>query len=135
MLETPLPPLGRSQVAVGLTRGTLLLSRPPVNQLPMVDFSYRPLFACLSVDVIITVFKAICGEYSVCFVSDNLSLLTPVQEAMLSFLFPLVWQGVYIPILPLHMREILDAPVPLITGVHTSYLDGFRPSQVSHACV
>eukprot|EP00605_Chrysophyceae_sp_TOSAG23-4_P002967 GSChrysophyteH1.ASY1.ANO1.3269.1 assembled CDS len=122
VVEAPLPPLGRIEVRVALASRILSIARPPINKLPMVDFSYRPLFTCLSVDTVITTFRMMCAEYSICFVSNNLALLTPVQEALLSFLFPLVWQGVYIPILPKHMMEILDAPVPLITGILESYI-------------
>ncbi len=122
VVETPLPPLGRIEVNIVLPTRMLSLTRPPINRLPMVDFSYRPLFACLSINNIITTFRMMCGEYSICFVSKNLSLLTPVQEAMLSFLFPLQWQGVYIPILPKLMMEILDAPVPIVTGILDSYI-------------
>lgn len=71
----------------------MIISRPPPNKLPMIDFSYRPLFACLSVDNIILVFQCLCAELTVCICSNNLAILTPVQEALLSFLFPLVWQG------------------------------------------
>jgi hypothetical protein len=134
VVETPLPPMGRIEVCVALPSKTLSISRPALNKLPMVDFSYRPLFAYLSVDHIITVLKMICGEFSICFMSKKLALLTPVQEALLSFLFPLVWQGVYIPILPKHMMEILDAPVPIVTGIHSSYLENVplshRPADV-----
>ena len=122
MIQTPLPPLGKVEVRLQLCSQTMLLSRPPLNKLPMVDFSYRPLFACLSVQNIILVFRIICAEFSVCFVSKNTSLLTPVQESVLSLLFPMVWQGVYIPILPRSMLDILDAPVPIVMGVDKAFI-------------
>ena len=92
--EVPLPPLGRVDVRYFMPNNLkMTLSRPPPNKLPMTDFSYRPLFTSLSVENIIIVFQCLCAELTVCICSDNLSLLTPVQEAFLSFLFPLVWQG------------------------------------------
>jgi hypothetical protein len=42
--------------------------------------------------------------------------LTPVAEALTSFLFPLTWQGMYVPVLPSNMVDILDAPVPFLVG-------------------
>lgn len=95
----------------------------------MVDFSYRPLFMMLSVDKLITVFCALCCEFPVCVVSENISLLTPVCEALLSFLFPFTWQGAYIPVLPDHMTEILDAPVPYLIGIQRDYFDDNNMSQ------
>ena len=92
--EVPLPPPGRVDIRYFMPNNMkITLSRPSPNKLPMVDFSYRPLFACLSVENIIVIFQCLCAELTVCICSDNLSLLTPVQEALLSFLFPLVWQG------------------------------------------
>jgi DENN domain-containing protein 5 len=118
MLEVPLPPRGCVDVSYcSLADCTLTISRPPSNQLPMIDFSFRPLFGCLSVDNILLVYSFLMNEHKVCFASDNISLLTPVQEALLALLFPLVWQGAYIPVLPSHMMDILEAPVPLIVGI------------------
>ncbi len=135
MLQTPLPPLGKVMVRLQLCNQTMLVSRPPVNRLPMVDFSYRPVFSCLSVQNVVLVFRIICAEFGVCFVSKNISLLTPVQEAFLSFLFPLVWQGVYIPILPRGMLDILDAPVPIIMGVDRAFIEHISPERRPKALI
>lgn len=123
LLETPLPPLGKVEVRLQLSNQTMLVSRPPINRLPMVDFSYRPLFACLSTESVLLVFRLLAAEFSLCFVGSNPSLLTPIQEAFLSFLFPMVWQGVYIPVLPRNMIDILEAPVPVVMGVDASYIE------------
>lgn len=104
----------------------------------MVDFSYRPLFAFLSIDNILAVFACLCQEMSVCICSRNIALLTPVQEALLSLLFPFVWQGCYVPVLPADMAELLHAPVPLLTGMQVediseTFLDddpSMRPSNL-----
>jgi hypothetical protein len=116
-LELPLPPPGRIEVLFSLPESQLQISRPPRNQLPMVDFSYRPLFAYLSVDNILAIFSCLCQEMSICICSRNIALLTPVQEALLSLLFPFVWQGCYVPVLPADMAELLHAPVPLLCGM------------------
>eukprot|EP01032_Pedospumella_encystans_P032234 gene32234-36390_t len=136
ILELPLPPQGRIEVLYSLPEHQLQISRPPRNQLPMVDFSYRPLFAFLSIDNILAVFACLCQEMSVCICSRNIALLTPVQEALLSLLFPFVWQGCYVPVLPADMAELLHAPVPLLTGMQVediseTFLDddpSMRPS-------
>ena len=116
--EVPLPPLGRVDVRYFMPNNLkMTLSRPPPNKLPMTDFSYRPLFASLSVENIIIVFQCLCAELTVCICSDNLSLLTPVQEAFLSFLFPLVWQGkTHIDVFIVH--TYIYSPVS--TSIHSS---------------
>jgi hypothetical protein len=121
--EVPLPPQGISEVIYSFpgVGSNYTISRPPQNRLPMVDFSYRALFSSLSIDNVIRVFRCLCDEQSICIVSNNLALLTPVQETLLSFLYPLEWQGCYIPVLPLSLVEIIEAPVPFLIGVHSSY--------------
>jgi DENN (AEX-3) domain len=61
-------------------------------------------------------------ETRVVVLSKHYALLSPVCEALLSLLFPFHWQGMYLPILPYAMLEILDAPVPYIVGLHSRYL-------------
>lgn len=132
--ELPLPPQGKIEVAFTMGDRTLTLWRPPKNQLPMVDFSLRPLFSTLCVDNILLIFGALCTETRICFCSSNSALLGPVTESFLSFLFPFVWQGAYIPVLPYKLIDILDAPVPFIVGIDSKYLvdnpPGYRPEKV-----
>lgn len=120
--EIPLPPQGQVEIMFSIANATIYLSRPPKNQLPMIDFSYRPLFATLHVDCILTIFRFMIVEYPICFYSSNISLLTPIQESFMSFLFPFSWQGVYIPVLENSVIEILDAPVPFLVGIQSSLL-------------
>lgn len=115
--DVPLPPQGLTEVVFNLVDAVFQIRRPPPNQLPMVDFSYRPLFLLISTDNILSIFRCILNEYSLCFYSSNVALLTPIQEAFMTLLFPFVWQGVYIPILERSVIDIIDAPVPYIVGV------------------
>jgi len=118
----PLPPQGQVEVKFGFIDKSCSISRPPKNKLPLNDFSYRPLFATLSVNNILTVFGYLLGEARIAICSKNYSLLTPVTEAFLSLIFPFVWQGAYIPVMPSSMTDILDAPVPFLVGLHSRYL-------------
>lgn len=127
LMELPLPPQGLIEINYTLPEFILNISRPSKNYLPMIDFSFLPLFLSLNLDNILLVFSAICLEMSVCFCSSNLSLLTPIQEAFLTFLYPFLWQGCYVPILPDGMIELLDAPVPLLVGIHSNYLSKVPP--------
>lgn len=56
----------------------------------------------------------------------HLSILTPCAEALLSFLFPFVWQGLYLPLLPSSMLDILESPVPYLVGIHSRLLPSIR---------
>ena len=61
-------------------------------------------------------------ERQVLLVSSSASVLTYVGEALLSFLYPLSWSHVYIPLLPQIATTILSAPVPYFCGVLRSVL-------------
>lgn len=123
LFEVPLPPQGKIKIRFGFTASDIWeISRPPPNQLPMVNFSFEPLFACLSIPNILTVFGCLLSETKVALLSQHTSLLCPVAEALLHLLFPLHWCGLYIPVLPYHMLELLEAPVPYLLGINSRYL-------------
>jgi hypothetical protein len=95
--EVPLPPQGSLKVEFAFTtEKKFVIERPPINKLPMADFSYRPLFASLSVGNIIAVLGCLLEERKVVVLSQHCSMLTPVTEALLSALFPFQWVGIYI---------------------------------------
>ena len=116
--DVPLPPTGRAVVKweCFTMKKFVEIARPPPNQLPLVNFSYEPLFRTLSVANVLVVWGVLLSEGRVALYSKHLSLLTPVAEALLSLLFPLEWQGIYIPVLPWGMLDVLDAPVPYFVG-------------------
>lgn len=53
------------EVNYALPDRTLTITRPPRNRLPLVDFSYRPLFASLSVENILCAFGLLLTEAKV----------------------------------------------------------------------
>lgn len=123
LFEVPLPPQGRIKIRFGFTASDIWdISRPPPNHLPMANFSFEPLFACLSIPNILTVLACLLSEQKVALVSQHSSLLCPISEALLHLLFPFHWCGLYIPVLPYHMFELLEAPVPYLLGMHSRYL-------------
>jgi hypothetical protein len=115
-----------------LAGSTEEISRPPPNQLPLANYSYQPLVGTLSVANLLVVFGQLLREGHVVLCSSYQSLLTPVAEALLSLLFPLQWQGMYIPVLPSAMHEVLDAPVPFFVGMDKRHVKQYlqRPDLV-----
>ncbi|KAL3906114.1 MAG: hypothetical protein SGILL_009404, partial [Bacillariaceae sp.] len=120
--EVPLPPQGRVKVEFGFTtEKKFSIERPPINALPLANFSYRPMFASLSVSNIIVILASLLEERKVVLLSHHPSIITPVAEAFLSAMFPFQWVGLYIPMVPLAMLDILDAPVPYLVGIDADY--------------
>jgi hypothetical protein len=61
-------------------------------------------------------------EKKVLLISKHKALLTHAAVALISFLFPLCWKHVLIPILPKEMTDVLDAPVPFLIGIDPTIL-------------
>ena len=146
--------------ALGST--VLVLARPSHYHLPMRDFSFRPLFECASprrtrlalaraedtagLDVT-KILRLVChflAERKIVLISRDVSLLTPVAEALRALLFPLQarppavahcpaataarlqWQFAFVPVLPAALAYVLRAPVPLLAGMHRDALSEMR---------
>ncbi|EGG22806.1 DENN domain-containing protein [Cavenderia fasciculata] len=90
-----------------------------MNSKSVADWSVIGLFMHLSLENILKVLGAVLLEQRVVFVCDNLSVLSSACFSMTSFIFPFIWQGLFVPILPTALSDYLEAPVPYIVGVQT----------------
>jgi len=134
--ECPLPPQGKIEVRYHLTGDTALtISRPPPNALPMARMGFRGLFSALSTGNIMTVIGILLQEGRIALCSKSYALLTPVSEALISLLFPFVYQGINIPVLPYSLLDVLDAPVPFLVGLNSKYLRTTPPQNRPHGVV
>lgn len=81
---------------------------------------------------VIEIVLALLLEKKVLLISDHKALLTHAAIALLSFLFPLCWKHVLIPILPKGMTDVLDAPVPFLIGIDSIIIRDFEiPTEVN----
>lgn len=122
--EAPLPPPGHIVVRIGIGGEHMAFERPaPARELPETSLPLGALLDALQPPQLLTLFTATLLEHKVLLVSSRLSQLTAAAETFLALLWPLCWQGVYIPLLPGLLVEVLQSPVPFICGVHTSTHD------------
>ena len=56
-------------------------------------------------------------EKSIVFVSESPGLLTSAVLGIYNLIRPFIWPHVVVPILPLSLFEILEAPVPILIGI------------------
>ncbi|KAF9922976.1 hypothetical protein FBU30_006904 [Linnemannia zychae] len=132
--EVNLPPFGKLEIGITINNRVIYASRPALNSVPIVkNFSLFPLFRCLTAEDIVTVIEVILSEGKIIFLSSYLGMLTLASESFLYLLFPLYWQGVYIPILPSALMTCLQAPVPYIIGIDRKSRDPDFPPE--DACV
>ena len=131
MEEIPVPDKGNILVLHEMGDQTLPFRReveqyPPYAGKPDVEY----LFRALSAEQVVDIFLALLQEKKVLLISSHKSLLTRACVALVSFLFPLCWKHVLIPILPVNMTDVLDAPVPFLIGVDPALLTGEIPAEV-----
>lgn len=92
---------------------------PPDAELPPLgaSASIRSLFACLEPQDAVLAFTAALLERRILLVSKRAALVSDVAEALRALLFPLRWEGVYVPRLALPILETLDFPGAILAGV------------------
>ncbi|TYZ58773.1 hypothetical protein PybrP1_003342 [[Pythium] brassicae (nom. inval.)] len=87
-----------------------------------VDFSLDDLFDCLSLSHVLRLVALVLLEKKVVLVSSSYSVLLSAGEALRTLIYPLTWSHIYVPVLPLALKEYLHCPTPFIFGLHTSYV-------------
>ena len=74
------------------------------------------MLSLISPSVILRLLNVLVLEKSLIVYGQNVSMVTAVTIAIMGFLKPFQWQGVFIPLVPPNAMEILGAPVPFIVG-------------------
>lgn len=70
----------------------------------------------------IEIFAAMLAERRIVFTSAHLDRLSACVQAANALLYPMVWEHIFIPILPMPMRDMLGATMPFLIGVPTTDL-------------
>ncbi|XP_012534020.2 DENN domain-containing protein 1A isoform X2 [Monomorium pharaonis] len=68
------------------------------------------------------VFASMLYERRIIFISKRLSRLSACVQACNALIYPMIWQHIYIPVLPLSLIDYLLAPMPFLIGVPTQTL-------------
>lgn len=71
------------------------------------------------------VFASMLYERRIIFTSKRLSRLSACVQACNALIYPMIWQHIYIPVLPLSLIDYLLAPMPFLIGVPTATLQVF----------
>ena len=84
---------------------------------PLLDLSFETLFRSLAVPQVLTAFTVLVLERKLVLSSRRAHVVTEVCEALLALLFPLQWEGAYIPRLADAFFDCLEAPGGCLLGV------------------
>uniref|UniRef100_A0A6G1SAZ4 C-myc promoter-binding protein n=1 Tax=Aceria tosichella TaxID=561515 RepID=A0A6G1SAZ4_9ACAR len=131
LLDVSFPTAQRPTVLVQLMPGTdetITISQPSSRlPLPLTGASFVNLLTTLGVENTMTVLLFGLCEQKILLHSLNPWLLTGVAEAITAMLFPFHWQCPYVPLCPLSLHGILNAPLPFIVGIDSRCFDHFTP--------
>jgi hypothetical protein len=75
----------------------------------------------------LVLFAALLSERRIVITSKKLSRLSSLVMACNLFIFPLCWQHIFIPILPMQLSDYLSAPMPFLIGVPIFVWDRLPP--------
>jgi pentatricopeptide repeat protein len=123
--EAPLPRTSRVNVQLCIGHQRIVFDRPPADQFPLTNFSFQIMFKLLSVNTVLKLFAAVLLERKIVMCSSRLSVLTPVAQTLLALIFPLRWSYAYIPVLPDALTGMIEAPMPVLVGIHTDNINHY----------
>lgn len=98
----------------GIIIQELTFRRPIMRQLPSIpeNHNLNLFYNYIEPKTMVEIFAALLSERRIVFVSTNLDKLSSCLQASCSLLFPMVWQHIFIPILPMKLKDYLSAPMP-----------------------
>ena len=140
--EVPLPPRGKVRLKMSLCPNDrwvcaippINIERPPLNRLPLCNFSFLPLLTALSAEQLVAVVTALLLDQKVIILSDDISKIPCVCDALALLLFPFRWQNPYVPLLPRSMCDIIYAPMGFLIGLPAYLYDPDDP-MIDGECV
>ncbi|KAI1888537.1 hypothetical protein AGOR_G00186190 [Albula goreensis] len=128
MHNVSFPSPQRPRILVQLSaHDTLILSQPVCTPLPLSGADFSTLLSNLGPENCATLLHFILLESKILLHSLRPAVLTGVAEAVVAMLFPFQWQCPYIPLCPLSLAGVLNAPCPFIVGVDSRYFDLYDP--------
>uniref|UniRef100_A0A7N6FI04 DENN/MADD domain containing 4C n=1 Tax=Anabas testudineus TaxID=64144 RepID=A0A7N6FI04_ANATE len=128
MHNVSFPSPQRPRILVQLSaHDTLTLSQPVCTPLPLSGADYGTLLMNLGSENCATLLHFVLLESKILLHSLRPAVLTGVAEAVVALIFPFQWQCPYIPLCPLSLAGVLNAPCPFIVGVDSRYFDLYDP--------
>eukprot|EP00948_MAST-09A_sp_MAST-9A-sp1_P003509 g3509.t1 len=127
--RTPIPKPGQQVVLsynglYGLK--DISYTRPPAYALPPVDplFFWR-LFSYIDIETVVSIVSAMLLECKIVLHCRSAEHLVELSECLRSFMYPIEWICVYVPLCPsfMNLADMLEAPTPIMYGVHTAQLN------------
>ncbi|RUS86371.1 hypothetical protein EGW08_005889 [Elysia chlorotica] len=127
MYVVPYPSPERPRILVELTKESLSLCMPEDSPFPQSGASFITLLRDLGPELAMNLLLFVLLESKILLHSLRPTVLTEVAEAVSTMIFPFQWQCPYIPLCPLGLSDVLNAPCPFLVGVDSRYFDLYDP--------
>nr|XP_029727386.1 myb-like protein A isoform X1 [Aedes albopictus] len=116
---------------------TFVFQRPQQFLLPSIPENHNLNLYYNFVDpkAMIGVFAAMLAERRIIFMSRRLDVLSSCIQAANAFLYPMVWQHIFIPVLPMKMKDILGAPMPFLIGIPDAVYRSLRKEEIGDVVI
>ncbi|XP_028399036.1 C-myc promoter-binding protein-like [Dendronephthya gigantea] len=124
MLNVPFPSPQRPRILVQMNLyEPFEICQPYLRSLPVSGASFSALLRWLGPENSIKLFYYALTEHKLLIHSLRAALLTSVSEALVSIIFPFSWQCPFVPLCPVALSDILNAPCPFIVGIDSRYFE------------
>ncbi|XP_059613335.1 DENN domain-containing protein 1A [Phlebotomus argentipes] len=123
-------PYGRGSTVFQL-RAPTLFSLPSIPENHNMNMYYN----FVHPESMIEIFAAMLTERRIIFMSRQLDALTSCVQAAKDFIYPMIWQHLFIPILPLKMKDFLMAPMPYLIGIPEAIWKYIRQDELGEVVI
>jgi hypothetical protein len=134
MLEVPFPTPNRPRVLMQLGEEMNTFENHDDSQVPLSGALFIESLKYLGVENMMYIMLLALLEQKILIHSLRPWLLTSVAETLCSLMFPFHWQCPYIPLCPLDLAGVLQAPLPFICGLHSRYFDLYDDPPLDVTC-
>ncbi|GAB6031512.1 hypothetical protein CHUAL_009282 [Chamberlinius hualienensis] len=92
-------------------------------------------YSAIDAHNMVTVFASLLNERRILICSSRLSRLSACVQAASALIFPMHWQHIFIPILPLRLIDYLSAPIPFLIGVPMKVFERVKRHEIGDAVI
>ncbi|KAI9797805.1 MAG: hypothetical protein M1833_005308 [Piccolia ochrophora] len=116
------PVSSKTQVEIAVRELRLFARKEAVNELPgSRNTDLYALFRSLSIPNIVALLEFALSESRIILLSSHTAMLHLASKALVSLLYPMTWNGIFIPVLPARLLSAVEAPCPYIVGIERRY--------------
>ncbi|XP_017123257.1 DENN domain-containing protein 1C isoform X2 [Drosophila elegans] len=128
---------GNLKVYYNVGQSHFVFERPLQFQLPSMpeNHNLNLYYNFVEPKEMIAVFAAMLAERRIIFTSRHLDRLSSCIQAANAFLYPMVWQHIFIPVLPWEFKDYLGAPMPYLIGVPEPVLETVTSDELGEVVI